>query len=97
VLVLDANILIRGVLGSRVLLLLRRYEGQLEFFAPDTAFREAREHLPGILTKRKVPTTPAIDSLDLLSKVVRTVAFETYGIAEAPARRRSPSWRTGQC
>jgi hypothetical protein len=33
-LVLDANILIRAVLGSRVLSLLRNYAGQVEFRAP---------------------------------------------------------------
>lgn len=48
-LVLDANILIRAMLGSRVLGLLRKYAGQVEFIAPDVAFQEAREHLPGIL------------------------------------------------
>jgi predicted nucleic acid-binding protein len=50
-LVLDANILIRAVLGSRVLSLLRKYAGQMEFLAPDTAFQEAREHLPQILER----------------------------------------------
>ncbi len=37
-LVLDANILIRAVLGSRVLSLLREYSPYIEFLAPDTAF-----------------------------------------------------------
>jgi hypothetical protein len=41
-LVLDANILIRAVLGSRVLFLIRSYAEQMEFLAPDTAFQEAR-------------------------------------------------------
>jgi predicted nucleic acid-binding protein len=36
-LVLDANILIRAVLGSRVLALLHTYAEQVEFFTPDTA------------------------------------------------------------
>lgn len=45
-LVLDANILIRAVLGSRVLLLLRKHSDQVEFLAPDIAIEEAREHLP---------------------------------------------------
>ena len=39
-LVLDANILIRAVLGSRVLSLLLKYGGRAEFLAPDTAFQE---------------------------------------------------------
>jgi hypothetical protein len=51
-LVLDANILIRAVLGSRVLLLLLKFGEQVQFLAPDTAFEEARERLPGILERR---------------------------------------------
>jgi hypothetical protein len=42
-LVLDANILIRDVLGSRYLCM---YADQVEFLAPDSTFQEAREHLP---------------------------------------------------
>lgn len=50
-LVLDANILIRAVLGKRVLGLLRKYSSQVAFMAPDVVFQEAREHLPGILVR----------------------------------------------
>jgi hypothetical protein len=59
-LMLDANILIRAVLGARVLHLLTRYGEQTDFFAPDVAFKEAREHLPGILERLKVPVPAAI-------------------------------------
>jgi uncharacterized MnhB-related membrane protein len=45
-LALDANILIRAVLGSRVLGLSRKYSEQVEFRAPDVAFQEAREVRP---------------------------------------------------
>lgn len=71
-LVLDANILIRAVLGSRVLGLLRKYAGHVEFMAPDVAFQEAREHLPGILTARKIPAASAMETLDLLTRLVQT-------------------------
>lgn len=54
-LVLDATILIRAVLGSRVLSLLRKYADRVEFFAPDTAFEEARECLPEIMARRQLP------------------------------------------
>lgn len=87
-LVLDANILIRAVLGSRVLGLLRRYAGQVEFMAPDVVFQEAREHLPGILAARKTPVAPAMATLDLLLQLVQTVETETYASLEAVARQR---------
>ena len=87
-LVLDANILIRAVLGSRVLSLLRKYAGQVEFMAPDVAFQEAREHLPGILEARKIPAGPTMETLDLLMRLVQTVEAETYASFEAVARER---------
>ena len=59
-LVLDANILIRAVLGARVLLLLRKYAELAEFFAPDVAFQEARDYLPAILKRRGVPVAPGM-------------------------------------
>ena len=59
-LVLDANILIRAVLGSRVLALLRKYADQVEFLAPDTAFQEAREHLGELV---EVPFDPGVDDV----------------------------------
>jgi hypothetical protein len=45
-LALDANILIRAVLGSQVQFLLRKYSGKVEFLAADVAFRDAGELLP---------------------------------------------------
>jgi predicted nucleic acid-binding protein len=87
-LVLDANILIRAVLGSRVLLLLRKYAGHVEFLAPDTAFQEAREHLPAILERREVPVAPAMATLDLVARLVQTVESETYACFEDIARGR---------
>lgn len=87
-LVLDANILIRAVLGSRVLFLLRKYAEHVDFLAPDIAFQEAREHLPGILERRKVPVAPAMAILEALAELVQTVESETYTCFEALARQR---------
>ena len=87
-LVLDANILIRAVLGARVLFLLRKYAARVEFLAPDIAFEEAREKLPGILERRKVPVAPAMAMLDLVAGLVQTVDAETYQGLEYLARQR---------
>src|SRR5882757_5286444 len=40
--ILDANILIRAVLGKRVREILETHSARVRFFAPDTAFAEAR-------------------------------------------------------
>lgn len=87
-LVLDANILIRAVLGSKALFLLRTYAGRVEFLAPDTAFEEAREHLPEILERRNVPIAPAMAVLDLVAGIVQTVEREAYTPFAGLARQR---------
>jgi len=87
-LVLDANILIRAVLGTRVPWLLGKYAERGEFFAPDFAFREAREELPLILERRAMPVAPGLTTLVTIGKLVRTVEFEIYAPMEALARQR---------
>ncbi len=74
--------------GSKVPLLLRRYVEQVEFLAPDTAFQEAREHLPHILRARQIAVAYATDLLDLVESLVQTVEVETYSPYEAIARER---------
>ena len=87
-LVLDANILIRAVLGNKVLSLIRQHAGQVEFWAPDAAFAEAREHLPPILGARGIEASPVLELLDLVSRIVQTVEAGTYSQFEDIARAR---------
>ena len=48
--VLDANILIRAVLGRRVRHLLETYSAQgVRSYAPDVAYTDAEEYLPALL------------------------------------------------
>ncbi len=48
--VLDANILIRAVLGRRVLHHVETYAKQgVRFFAPDVAFDDTEKYLPQLL------------------------------------------------
>ena len=55
---LDANILIRAVLGQRVGQLLDQYSQQgIRFYAPETAYAEAEEYLPTLLRKRESLTS----------------------------------------
>jgi predicted nucleic acid-binding protein len=88
VLVLDANILIRAVLGMRVPFLLGKYAERTEFVAPDSAFREARQKLPAILERRAMPVAHGLATLDAVGTLVRTVEFETYAPLQALARQR---------
>ena len=90
-LVVDANILIRAVLCVRVRSLIAKYGATVDFFAPDTAWAEAREHLPVILRKRGVPVEAALSLLNSLEEIVQPVEFETYGSFEPAARTRLAS------
>ncbi len=87
-LVLDANILIRAVLGRRVRTIITTYGNTMEFFAPDVAFAEATEHLPNVLAKRGTAVEPAMGLLESLGEVIQAVGFETYSASEEDARRR---------
>jgi ApbE superfamily uncharacterized protein (UPF0280 family) len=49
--VLDANILIRAVLGMRVRELILGNADSVQFFAPDVAYADARKYLPALLEK----------------------------------------------
>lgn len=48
-LVLDANIPIRAVLGTRVRRLLEKHADSVSFFVPESAYMEAEEHYWPIL------------------------------------------------
>ena len=87
-LVLDANILIRAVLGRRVRELLCRYGASVRFFTPESAFDEAREHLPVILSRRNISTGEGLSVLESLSEIVQAVNQEAYYAFERGARLR---------
>ena len=48
-LILDANILIRGVLGNRVEPLLKRYAGRVSFLTVEEAFEDAAKYVPSVI------------------------------------------------
>ena len=50
--VLDANILIRAVLGTRVLDLIEKYSDRVRMFTPEIAFQDAEKYVPGLLARR---------------------------------------------
>jgi hypothetical protein len=59
--VLDANILIRAVMGRRVRHLLDTYASRgVCFCAPDVAFADAQKYLPLLLSKRGKSVSSAV-------------------------------------
>jgi predicted nucleic acid-binding protein len=87
-LVLDANILIRAVLGRRVRELIIGHAEAVQFFAPDTAFEEARRHLPALLVKRGIDPAAALAVLEALQPVVQILGHDVYASFHAEALDR---------
>jgi predicted nucleic acid-binding protein len=87
-LTVDANILVRGVLGKRVRGVIEAYAGQVSFFVPEAAYFEAEEHLTALVIKRGGDPGKALAFLRSLALVVELIGSEVYAEFEAEARQR---------
>lgn len=87
-LVLDANILIRAVLGSRVRGIIERHVVHAGFFVPQCCVDEAREHLPAIVRKRGLDAVPLMAAMDALLDLLQIAEPSLYAdsMTEAGAR-----------
>jgi predicted nucleic acid-binding protein len=89
--VLDASILVRAVLGSRVSQLIVDHIDSVSFMAPDVAFDEVREHLPAILLRRGQSTQAAeaaLGKLEAIARLVVPMPAESYQAMQARASAR---------
>ena len=88
-LVLDANILIRAVFGTRVRTLLETYEDSASFFSPDVCFQDAREYIPEVAARQRIEASASFAVLDAISRIVESVDCSLYEqcIRQASASR----------
>jgi predicted nucleic acid-binding protein len=86
--VLDANILIRAVLGSRVRNLIIENAPSVRFFTPTVAYEDARKYLPALLEKRGVDSAVALKVLDALEAIVQPLEVELYAGFQPEALKR---------
>jgi predicted nucleic acid-binding protein len=88
-LVLDANILIRAVLGRRVREILEVYASHgIRFFAPDVAYADAERYLPALLAKRGKSGTDLPATLRYLQGLVEPIQSEIYQVHQEDSRER---------
>jgi predicted nucleic acid-binding protein len=87
-LVLDANILIRAVLGQRVRRIFEVHAESISFFLPETAYAEAAEHLAALVVKRGGDPAKALAALKAMAALATIVGDDLYGDFEAEARKR---------
>ena len=90
-LVLDANILIRAVLGSRVRNLILNNADKVRFFVPEVCLADAKKYLPEILSGKGLDSSTAIDFLDYLRSRIQTLENEWLEDFEESARGRMQS------
>jgi predicted nucleic acid-binding protein len=87
-LVVDANILIRAVLGRRVRDVVAMNAGRVSFFVPEAAFAEAEEHVAALAVKRGGDPQIALAFLRSLTGLIELIGCEAYAPFEAEARER---------
>lgn len=88
---MDANILIRAVLGPRARNIILDNADRTAFFAPEVAYDDARTYLPALIAKRGVDAGAAaqmLEVLDAFEAVVLAVSRETYEVARLDAEAR---------
>lgn len=95
--VLDANILVRAMLGVKVGGLLKAYAASVEFCAPSVAFEDAEKYLPGILSKRGIGPAELALGLDAVRFLVERIPGDVTEPLRAKAlarigRRDADDW-----
>ncbi len=87
--VLDANILIRAVLGRRVRQLLDTYAASgVRFYAPDIAYTDALNYLPPLLRAKRMPDTDVPAAIQYLQSLVEPVNHDVYVLFQEEAVQR---------
>ena len=97
-LVLDANILIRAVLGQRVRRIIEAHADNISFFIPETAYAEVEEHLARLVAKHGGDPAKALSFLRSIAALGTLAGLDLYGDFETEARKRlgHAIRRTGQ-
>jgi predicted nucleic acid-binding protein len=86
--VLDANILIRAVLGTKVRGIIQNSGSSVQFFTPDVCYGDAVKYLPMLFAKRNLPADDALEVLDRLVAMINIVEANVYSLYENEAKQR---------
>ncbi len=86
--VIDANILIRAVLGKKVRGLIQNHAREVLFFTPDLCYDDALKYLPILFEKRKLPPDDALNVLAELKSLIQIVDSSLYGLYEQESKNR---------
>ncbi|MDV3002579.1 MAG: hypothetical protein N5P05_004234 (plasmid) [Chroococcopsis gigantea SAG 12.99] len=91
IIVLDANILIRAVLGIRTFSLIAEQKDKVLFCTPGVCYREVAFHLPTIAQKRNISFAmeqKALNTLNELKQLIAEIGEDVYGSFKQRALNR---------
>ena len=88
---LDANILVRAILGVKVPTILDKYQNIVNFYTASQCFDEVNEHLPLILAKRGIKSDKTMLQIKQLKTVVHQFNESIYLNAKDEAQARIQS------
>ena len=87
-LVLDANILLRGVFGRHVRRILEANREDVLFCSPHECFHEALRNIPSISERRGLDPDVAFSNFESLTLLVERIDLSAYSAFREPARER---------
>lgn len=87
-LILDANILIRAVLGRRVRELIARYCDDVAFYVAEANYEEAMRYLAELAPARGIAADVWRQAIDTVMTAIQIVGPEELAPAESAARAR---------
>jgi len=90
-LVLDANIIIRAVLGKKVREHLSEFSEIVDFFTPDTCVEEVQKHLPTIFKKRGISSELPLQVFSHIQNLLQIIDSGLYQEREHEAKKRMKS------
>lgn len=77
-LVLDANIIIRAVLGKKVRKHLLEFSEGIDFFTPDICVEEVNKHLPTIFEKRGISPELPLQVFSHIQNLLQVIEISVY-------------------
>jgi predicted nucleic acid-binding protein len=91
-LILDANILLRAIFGTRVRCLLNTYEDSVAFYTPEVCVADAAKYIPSVAARRGTSPHLAAVALDHIVKaLIHVVDRSLYEEFEVHSRTRIAS------
>lgn len=88
ILVLDANIVIRAVLGNKVRNFLIEHNEKVDFLTPESCIGEVEEHLPTIFENKGLLGDASLEVLNRVKPLFQTISSDIYQEHIVEAQKR---------